>query len=71
MRYAVIIEKAETGFGAYVPDLPGCVALGPTRTEVERLLKEAVALHISDLRDQGLPVPMPISDCEYIEIDAG
>jgi predicted RNase H-like HicB family nuclease len=70
MRYAMIIERAETGFGAYVPDLPGCVALGETRIEVERLIKEAVALHISDLRKQGLPVPAPSSDCEYIEIDA-
>jgi predicted RNase H-like HicB family nuclease len=71
MQWAVIIEKAETGFGAYVPDLPGCVALGQARTEVERLIKEAVALHLSDLREQGLPVPTPTSDCEYIEIDAG
>jgi predicted RNase H-like HicB family nuclease len=71
MRYAVIIEKAEQGFGAYIPDLPGCVALGQTRTEVERLIKEAVALHIADLRKQGLAVPKPTSDCEYIEIDPG
>jgi len=70
MKYAVIIEKADTGFGAYVPDLPGCVALGQTRTEVERLIKEAVALHISDLREHGLPVPTATSDCEYVEIDA-
>ena len=69
MKYAVIIEKADTGFGAYVPDLPGCVALGQTRTEVERLIKEAVARHISDLREQGLPVPTPTSDCEYVEIE--
>jgi predicted RNase H-like HicB family nuclease len=71
MKYAIIIEKAETGFGAYVPDLPGCVALGETRAEVERLIKEAVALHLSDLREQGLSIPQPTSDCEYIEIDAG
>jgi predicted RNase H-like HicB family nuclease len=71
MKFAVIIERAETGFGAYVPDLPGCVALGDTRAEVEKLIKEAVALHIADLRDQGLPVPNPTSDCEYIEVDAG
>ena len=71
MKYAVIIEKAEQGFGAYIPDLPGCVALGETRSEVERLIKEAVALHIADLREQGLPVPVATSDCEYIEIDAG
>jgi len=71
MKYAVIIEKAENGFGAYIPDLPGCVALGKTRTEVERLIKEAVALHIADLREQGLGIPKPTSDCEYIEVDAG
>jgi predicted RNase H-like HicB family nuclease len=69
MKYAVIIEKADAGFGAYIPDLPGCVPLGQTRTEVERLIKEAVALHISDLREQGLPVPASTSDCEYVEID--
>jgi len=71
MKYAVIIEKAETGFGAYVPDLPGCVALGETRNEVEQLIKEAVALHIAGLREQDLPIPHPTSDCEYIEVDAG
>jgi predicted RNase H-like HicB family nuclease len=71
MKYAVIVEKADTGFGAYVRDLPGCAALGETRVEVGRLIKEAVAFHISDLREQGLPVPTPTSDCEYIEIDAG
>lgn len=71
MKYAVIIEKAGTGFGAYLPDLPGCVALAETRAEVETLIKEAVALHIADLREQGLPIPSPTSDCEYIEIDAG
>jgi predicted RNase H-like HicB family nuclease len=71
MKDAVLIGKAEQGFGAYVPDLPGCVALGETRVEVERLVQEAVAFHISDLREQGLPVPTPTSDCESIEIDAG
>lgn len=69
MRYAVIIEKAEGGFGAYVPDLPGCVALGETRSEIDRLIKEAVAIHIGDLRAQGLPIPEPTSACEYIEVE--
>lgn len=70
MKYAVIIEKAENGFGAYVPDLPGCVALAESRVEVERLIREAIVLHVADLREQGLPVPAATSDCEYVEIDA-
>ena len=67
MRYAVVIEKGETSYGAYVPDLPGCVAVGETREEVERLIREAIQFHLDGLREEGLPIPEPTSRIEYIE----
>jgi predicted RNase H-like HicB family nuclease len=66
-RYAVVIEKGPTSYGAYVPDLPGCVAAGQTLAEVKRLIGEAVHFHLDGLREEGLPVPEPSSLCEYIE----
>jgi predicted RNase H-like HicB family nuclease len=66
-RYAVIIERGDTSYGAYVPDLPGCVAVAETRAEVEKLIAEAIALHIESLREYGNPVPEPSSIVEYIE----
>jgi predicted RNase H-like HicB family nuclease len=68
MRYAIVIEKSETGYGAYVPDLPGCVALGETLDETELLIKEAVEFHIEGLREEGSEVPMPTSVAEYVEV---
>jgi len=65
MKYAVVIEKSENGFGAYVPDLPGCVALGDTVPEVEKLIREAIELHVAGLREDGLSVPEPSTLCEY------
>ena len=59
MRYAVVIEKAENNYSAYVPDLPGCVSCGGTPEEVRRLIEEAVDLHIDSLRRHGEPVPPP------------
>ncbi|MBS3960202.1 MAG: type II toxin-antitoxin system HicB family antitoxin [Xanthomonadaceae bacterium] len=59
MRYAVVIEASDSGFSAYVPDLPGCVAAGATVAEVERRIGEAVVLHIEGLRADGLPLPAP------------
>jgi predicted RNase H-like HicB family nuclease len=67
MRYLVIIEKAQGGYGAYVPDLPGCVAVGDSEDEVRQLIREAIDLHIEDLRTQGQPVPSPSSASEYVE----
>ena len=67
MRYAVVIEKGETSYGAYVPDLPGCVAVGETREEVERLIREAIQFHLDGLREEGLPIPEPTSRVEYVE----
>ncbi|MDQ3303809.1 MAG: type II toxin-antitoxin system HicB family antitoxin [Actinomycetota bacterium] len=70
MRYVVIVEQGENGFGAYVPDLPGCVAVGDTREEALRLIGEAVELHLEGLREEGLPIPKPSSNSEYVEVGA-
>ena len=68
MKYAVVIEKAQGNYSAYVPDLPGCVATGATVTEVETEMREAIAFHIEGMREDGLPVPEPTSQVEYIEL---
>jgi len=70
MRYAVVIEKGETGFGAYVPDLPGCVAAGATRDEVVKLIQEAIEFHIEGLKDDGQPIPTPASSIEFVDVAA-
>jgi predicted RNase H-like HicB family nuclease len=67
MRYAVVIEKAEGNYSAYVPDLPGCVATGGTVETVEHEIREAIRFHIDGLREDGLPVPQPTSIAEYVE----
>jgi predicted RNase H-like HicB family nuclease len=68
MRYAVVIEKSETGYGAYVPDLPGCVAVGETLKETSRLIKEAIEFHLEGMREDGLSAPEPSSVAEYVEV---
>ncbi len=65
-RYAVVIEKSGDGYGAYVPDLPGCVAVGDTPAEVESLIREAIEMHIEGLREDGLEVPRPTTMIEYV-----
>jgi predicted RNase H-like HicB family nuclease len=67
MRYAVVIEKAEGNYSAYVPDLPGCVATGETVAAVEAEIREAMRFHIDGLREDGIEVPAPSSIAEYIE----
>ena len=67
MRYAVVIEKADENYSAYVPDLPGCVATGATVEAVEQEMREAIRFHIDGLKADGLPVPAPTSIAEYIE----
>jgi predicted RNase H-like HicB family nuclease len=67
MKYGVVIEKAQDSFGAYVPDLPGCVAVGDTLDEVEQLIREAVQFHIEGLKQDGLPLPPPVTVCEYVD----
>lgn len=67
-RYVVVYERTPSGWSAYVPDLPGCVAAGDTRAEVERLIREAVALHIESLRGAGEAVPPPGSWTSLVEV---
>ena len=67
MRYAVVIEKAEGNYSAYVPDLPGCVATGASVAEVEKELRAAIRFHIDGLKEDGLPIPSPSSIAEYVE----
>lgn len=67
-RYAVVIEKAESNYAAYVPDLPGCVATGTTVEETERLLREAITLHLEGMREDGVAIPEPSSVVEYVEV---
>jgi predicted RNase H-like HicB family nuclease len=59
MTYAIVIEQESTGYGAYVPDLPGCVAVGRTLKETQRLIRTAIAAHLAGLREDGDPVPAP------------
>lgn len=70
MQYTVIVERGHAGWGAYVPDLPGCIAAGDTRDEALKLIREAVEFHIEGLREQGEPVPEPRSFSEFVEVDA-
>ena len=70
MRYVVVIERGETSWGAHVPDLPGCVAVGETREEVLQLVREAIEFHIEGLKEDGLPVPTPSSEGEFVEVGA-
>ena len=68
MTYTVLIERGLTSYGASVPDLPGCFAVGDTREEAERLIQEAIAAHLSLLRESGLPVPNPQTDVTTVEV---
>ncbi len=69
-RYAIVIEKGVGNYAAYVPDLPGCVATGATVEETESLLREAIALHIQGLQEDGLTIPEPSSVVEYLDLEA-
>jgi predicted RNase H-like HicB family nuclease len=70
MRYLVVIEQGPSSFGAYVPDLPGCVAVADTRAEVTKLIHEAIEFHLEGLKEDGLPIPEPHSFSEFIEVRA-
>jgi predicted RNase H-like HicB family nuclease len=70
-RYAIVIEKSANNYAAYVPDLPGCVATGTTVEETEQRLREAIALHIEGMTEDGLPVPEPSSLVDYVELEVG
>jgi len=69
-RYMVVVERGETSWGAHVPDLPGCVAVGETREEVLQLIREVIELHIDGLKEDGQPVPTPSSEGEFVEVGA-
>lgn len=68
MKYAVVIEKAENNYSAYVPDLPGCVATGVTIEEVESEIREAIEFHLEGMREDGEPIPPPSSHVEYVDV---
>ena len=70
MKYAVVIEKGETSFGAYVPDLPGCIAAADTKDEVKKLIHAAIEFHLEGLKKDGDPIPEPTSSIEFIEVAA-
>ncbi len=70
MRYAIVIEKAENNYAAYAPDLPGCVATGKTVEETEREIQAAIEFHLRGMREDGLPIPEPNIQVEYVEIAA-
>jgi predicted RNase H-like HicB family nuclease len=67
-RYAIVIEDAGTNLAAYVPDLPGCVATGESAEEVDRLIREAIELHLEGLTEDGLPIPEPSTRVGYVEV---
>ncbi len=70
MRYLVVVEEGPTSFGAYIPDLPGCIAAGESREEVLQLIQEAIEFHIDGLREEGRALPPPHSSSEFIEVHA-
>ncbi len=70
MRYLVVVEEGATSFGAYVPDLPGCVAVGESRGEVLDLIREAIEFHIEGLKQEGQPVPPPSSTSAVVDVAA-
>ena len=70
MQYLVVIEEGPSSFGAYVPDLPGCVAVGKTRAEVAALIHEAIEFHLEGMKEDGLAIPEPHSTGELVEVHA-
>jgi predicted RNase H-like HicB family nuclease len=70
MQYMVVVEKGESSYGAFVPDLPGCIAVGETEQEVIELIQEAIQFHLEDLQSEGQPIPQPVSKSAFIEVAA-
>ena len=68
MMYLIVIEKTGTGYSAYSPDLPGCVSTGMTREDVERNMQEAIEFHLDGLREEGYPIPEPVSASAYVSV---
>ena len=71
MQYLVVIEKSQSNYGAYVPDLPGCVAVARTKAELMRLVREAVELHLDALQQEGKRIPEPTATTELVEVGEG
>lgn len=69
MQYLVVVEKGLSSYGAFVPDLPGCVAVAETEKEVIVLIQEAILFHLEDLHAEGQPIPPPVSKSTFIEVD--
>ena len=70
MEFLVVVEKGKSSYGAYVPDLPGCIAVAASRREVLKLIREGIEVHIQALREAGEPVPIPSSKSEIVRIQA-
>ena len=70
MRYMVVVEHGEKSWGAHVPDLPGCIAVADTKDEVLQLIRQAIDFHIDALKQDGLPVPAPSSESEFVDVTA-
>ncbi len=70
MRYLVVVEKTRNSYGAHVPDLPGCIAVGETREEALQLIQEATEFHLDGMREEGEPIPEPSATSEYVEVAA-
>jgi predicted RNase H-like HicB family nuclease len=68
MQYVAIIERGENSFGAYVPDLPGCVAVGETEEEARQLIREAIEFHLDGMKAEGSTIPQPVSISELVEV---
>lgn len=70
MQYLVVVEEGSKSFGAYAPDLPGCIAVGESKNEVLTLIREAIEFHIEGLKETGQPIPQPSSSSEVVEVEA-
>ena len=70
MKYAIVIERTASGFSSYVPDLAGCVAAGATVEEVKKSTAEAISFHLDGMREDGVPIPEPSTECDYVAVDA-
>jgi predicted RNase H-like HicB family nuclease len=69
MKFAVVFEKADSNWAAYVPDLPGCITTGSTLQETKRNIREAIALHVEAMREVGEPIPAPTTDIDFVELE--
>ncbi|MDM3855077.1 MAG: type II toxin-antitoxin system HicB family antitoxin [Aphanizomenon gracile PMC649.10] len=68
IEYTVIYERGQTNWGAYVPDLPGCVSIGDTLAEVQENIREAIALYLEVLKEDGQPIPEPSTEVGKVAV---